>query len=226
MANAPTLIGVSGLAGSGKDTLCGMLVELGYTQVAFADPLKRIVQGLYGFSEETLWGASELRNTTLPEYLDPTGNPMSARHCLQLIGTEGVRASCPDTWVILGLKSSKAILEGARYTRTKGVFDVGVAPAPRGVCLSDVRFKNEVEAIRAAGGKLIRIVRPQCKAAPDNWLRRAIQRLTQIVRPAHRSERELSDMPDSCFDFVIHNEGTLEDLRQIVVSIEKKLCTI
>jgi len=68
------IIGVAGLAGSGKDTVADHLVEYhGFVKVALADPLKRICREVFDFSEEQLWGPSEKRNEPDKRYPRPVG---------------------------------------------------------------------------------------------------------------------------------------------------------
>lgn len=57
------IIGVSGQAGSGKDTVADHLIKSHrFTRVALADPLKRFGQEVFGFTNAQLWGASHFRN--------------------------------------------------------------------------------------------------------------------------------------------------------------------
>jgi hypothetical protein len=56
------LIILSGKAGSGKDTVAGMLASYGMQPIAMADPMKRMAQLLFGFTDDQLWGSSESRN--------------------------------------------------------------------------------------------------------------------------------------------------------------------
>lgn len=52
-----------GQAGSGKDTVGNFIVQnFNATTIALADPMKRFVANVFGFTEEQLWGPSELRN--------------------------------------------------------------------------------------------------------------------------------------------------------------------
>jgi hypothetical protein len=63
MSNFIPLIGIGGPAGSGKDTAASWIANnYGAITVAQADPLKRFAKDVFGFSEEQLWGPSELRN--------------------------------------------------------------------------------------------------------------------------------------------------------------------
>ena len=53
------IIGVAGLAGSGKNAVAEILVKkYGFAMVSFADPLKRYAMEIYDFTEEQLWGKS------------------------------------------------------------------------------------------------------------------------------------------------------------------------
>ena len=61
------------------------------------------------------------------------------------------------------------------------------------VVLTDVRFPNEAEAIQAAGGRLVRVVRPG-----------------QDTSDQHISETALDDL---VADVEIQNDGTLDELR-------------
>lgn len=57
------LIGVSGQAGSGKDTISNYLCdEYGFVKVALADPIKRLGYYVFHFSYDQLWGPSSQRN--------------------------------------------------------------------------------------------------------------------------------------------------------------------
>lgn len=63
------IIGISGLAGSGKDTVAGFLRKHGFQSISLADPLKRICKEVYDFTDDQLWGPSPLRNTPDPRYI-------------------------------------------------------------------------------------------------------------------------------------------------------------
>jgi hypothetical protein len=63
------LIGICGPAGSGKDTVAAIVArKLGGQTIALADPMKRFAQTIFGFSEEQLWGPSEMRNKPDPRW--------------------------------------------------------------------------------------------------------------------------------------------------------------
>ena len=64
--------------------------------------------------------------------------------------------------------------------------------------ISDTRFVNEIKKIKAKGGKIICVKRGELPTQKE-----------MQERGAHKSEW---DWLDSSFDYVIHNNGTLEDL--------------
>lgn len=57
------VIGISGQANSGKDTVADMLVdEHDYMKVSLADPIKTFAQRTFRFTQDQLWGPSSSRN--------------------------------------------------------------------------------------------------------------------------------------------------------------------
>ena len=63
------VIGITGQANSGKDTVASYFVNNhNFVQVALADPLKRLGSKVFEFTEEQLWGPSEYRNALDPRY--------------------------------------------------------------------------------------------------------------------------------------------------------------
>jgi hypothetical protein len=74
--------------------------------------------------------------------------------------------------------------EDTRYLRNYGPF-------------ADLRYKNEALAVREAGGYLVRVKR---------WVPRI------KVAPTHQSERDLLDIHDDDFDWILQNRSTIEDL--------------
>lgn len=129
------IIGLSGLAGSGKDSVADALVEhCGFFKIALADAMKEACARWFGWSEEQLWGPSHLRN-----HPDPAWGGLTPRRALQTLGTEWGRAMHPDLWIEQVLKL------------TRGSRDRFVIP--------DVRFQNEIDAINNEGGKVVRIIR-------------------------------------------------------------------
>lgn len=129
------IIGFAGAAYSGKSTAAMRLVaHHGFQRIRFAGVLKDMMKVL-GLTDREIEGEAK----ELPCALLGGKTP---RLAMQTLGTEWGRDIIDrDLWV--------------RAWRAR----VDQAPAGVGVVIDDCRFPNEAQAIRAAGGKLFRIVR-------------------------------------------------------------------
>jgi hypothetical protein len=84
---------------------------------------------------------------------------LTARHAAQQLGTEFGRACYDDTWIDLGLRTAAELLVGDKYRRVSYDGMRGLIPRVgpkevRGVVFSDIRFPNEVRAVRENKGVL------------------------------------------------------------------------
>lgn len=137
------LIGLTGLAGAGKDTVAQFLCETqGFVGMALAAPLRMGLQAMFGLADE------ELNDRALKEQpIDWLG--VSPRRLMQTLGTEWGRTFvAQDVW----LRVAQQRLE--RFRRAEPCLHIG------GVVVSDVRFQNEADWIAAQDGEVWRIVRP------------------------------------------------------------------
>jgi hypothetical protein len=131
------LIGITGRAGSGKDTVAEILkTQYDFTVTHFSYTLKRMISDLLGESYE-LWEDREWRERV---------HDLSAqtpRYMAQTLGTEWGRQTIhEDLWLI----DTWNRLEKARIARA---------------AIADVRFENEAHAIRTAyQGHVIHVERP------------------------------------------------------------------
>lgn len=130
------LIGITGKARSGKDTLARFgFTQYGFTRIAFADPLKLAAQHIFGLSHEQTW------DDDLKEVVIPFWN-MSPRQMFQLLGTESVKGTFgDDTWMKRWILS---------YSLMRETDDI-VVP--------DVRCDIEADGIRKLGGVIIEVQR-------------------------------------------------------------------
>lgn len=138
------IIGLTGLAGSGKDTVRAMLEDAhGFTGLAFADPIRQMLRELLTSNcISTEWmDKRPLKEQPIPQL------GVSYRHLAQTLGTEwGRQTVAPDLW----LRMAAAYIDG--------IASETFAP-PRFV-ISDVRFPNEADWVRSRGGVVWHIHRP------------------------------------------------------------------
>jgi len=183
------IVGVAGRAESGKDTICdfarSILTNKNFVakKIACADPLKDIC-------EDVFWKSH--------------GVPPQAFYGAQADKNADLAAHGLSGW------SGRKILqyigtEGFRYIDStiwakhvayranqlyEGVYDA--------VFVSDVRFPEEAEAIKSIGGVIWRVYRPSSDQPTSQGL------------SGHQSETSVDKI---IHDRVIHNGGTLDDLR-------------
>lgn len=140
------LIGLSGHAGAGKDTAARYLVSrYGFVQAAFADPIRDMAALLL---EQVGVSDAHLRHRVFKERPLPELG-FSPRALMQVLGTEVGRALNPDLWV-------KHLALRLGLQRNGG-------PVHDRIVISDCRFPNEAYWIRAKGGKVVRLTRPQAQ---------------------------------------------------------------
>ena len=146
------IIGICGLIGAGKDTAADYLVGFhGFRRDSFASTLKDAVSAVFGWDRELLEGrtpeARAWREQVDTWWADRLNMPtLTPRWILQYWGTDVIREHFhDDIWI--------AALESRLARRTDHTV------------ISDVRFPNEVKAIKAQGGKIIWIQR----GATPHW---------------------------------------------------------
>ncbi len=131
----PTIIGISGRAGCGKDILAEHLATRFNIHVhRMADPLKRGLEAMFGF-DRSVWFDREVKEK------DIAGLGKSPRYLAQTLGTDWGRLMVhPDVWI---WAADQQWLEHAH------------------LIVPDIRFNNEAAWIEDRGGVLIEVVRPE-----------------------------------------------------------------
>lgn len=164
MNNKPLIIGLVGMAKSGKDTAAHMMstvvthAGVHSDHLAFADPIRDIGER-FGFPIETMTDQSLKEG-----WLHPVFN-ITPRKFMQKVGTEMFRDQLDkDVWVkLLEMKlieaENSAKNEAAAYPDYE--YDINTKPwVPKNVIfITDVRFPNEAEMLKRHGGFIIKIER-------------------------------------------------------------------
>lgn len=188
------IIGFLGEKRSGKDTCGNYIIEnYGFERYAFADPIKKACQHLFGFTDEQCWG--ELKDVIDMEW------DITPREAFQILGTEIFQYDMAKYLPALakvgrGWWSKRFKM----WYQDKEVLDQEELK----VILTDVRFQHEVDPIHKLGGFVFKVVRPD-----------------QQSNDGHASEAEMAEINN--FDAVIYNDGTLEDLYEKLDVIMKQI---
>lgn len=181
--NKIIIIGISGKIGSGKNCVADLIqkhANIPFIQTAFAKKLKQIVALLCEIDYfSTL--SQVAKNIYIPEYESTIGL------MYQEIGTKVMRDSYKkDVWIkslLLELKNK-----------------------PGNYIVTDVRFKNEADALKDNSAFLVRVSRK------DNPVAKNSNRDLN-----HPSETDLDNY--SKFNYHIDNDGSLKDLEANVITL-------
>lgn len=202
------ILGITGLIGSGKDTVADYLIRFhGFKKLSYAEPLKDAVAAIFGWDREMLEGTTASSRQWREEVDEWWAKRLDAPHLtprwvLQQWGTEVCRKNFHnDIWVAATENNLRKINDN--------------------VVITDCRFSNEVDAIRKAGGKVIRVVRGKnpnwYSYAEDYTLTQNPQSLAMLMDyNVHASEYSSVGLK---YDFVIDNNGTVDDLHTLVESV-------
>ena len=186
----------------------------------FAGKLKYIASLLTGIPESK-FEDQEFKKTFLGEEWDTTrhyhenGIPgifqMTVREFLQKLGTDAIRDNIhTNTWVNALFADYVGDLELVPNPNGNNAFKVeNVGEFPNWL-ITDCRFPNEAESIKQRQGIIIRVNRPKKKVEAENHLIEKILNETKdFGLVEHPSETALDDYN---FDYVINNNGSIDDL--------------
>ena len=207
------IYGLMGKKKAGKDLFCTIAQKNLFMtpmapeihRYAFADALKEFAIDYLGVPQEACFGTQEQKLKVIGkfgDFLNPAqfeeysaDQEMTGRLLLQLVGTEIFRRNFKSTiWIDLVLrriqKASECVVHGRENI----------------AIITDARFKNEFDAIKSAGGKMIRLFRH-----------------TDDVKDQHASEKEMDTIPKLSFDYLIRKQDNvnIDDLTQMVGRIFK-----
>jgi len=208
------LLGISAKLGCGKDTFFEVLQEKtgkNYENKKFAAKLKMIASMLTNIPFEN-FEDQEFKKTFLSDewsYIpkdeiltDGIGlmmKKMTVREFMQKLGTEAMRDNLhTNVWVnaLFSEYTSKFYKEANDFSERVSFEEMIIKrnnfEYHPSWCITDMRFPNEYDAIKSRNGIVIRINRP---GVPVN---------------NHPSETALDNFK---FDYVINNDGTLEDFK-------------
>lgn len=195
------IVGICGLIGAGKDTVADCLVNMHeFRRESFAGTLKDAVAAVFGWDRTLLEGrtkeAREWREQVDSWWSARLNMPdLTPRWVLQYWGTEVFRRNFHDDIWIASLENK------LRNSRDD-------------IVISDCRFPNEIESIKRAGGKIIRVVRgPEpdwYNLALQENLEKSEQAKFELIRlRVHASETAWIGTE---FDMILDNNSSISEL--------------
>lgn len=208
------IIGLVGFIGSGKDTVASRFISYGCVKDSFAAPLKDACAAIFGWPRELLEGdtveSREFRETPDMFWARKLGiDHFTPRLALQLVGTDVLRNHFhQDIW-----------LSSLEYR-------FRIKNSNQNVVISDARFRNELELIKSLNGIVIWVQRGELplwfddavKANDGNAIARKVMQTRW--RDVHESEWNWAGFP---VDYIINNNGTMEDLDKVVNDLQRNL---
>lgn len=153
------LIGITGKARSGKDTIARhMWSNHVFTRIALADPLKRSAQAAFGLTTNEAYN-DEFKEVVIPRW------DLSPRQIFQQVGDLFKAHFGDDFWV-------------KRWQITYDLFK-----DTDDIVVPDVRFDNEANMIRSLGGIIIEVRRGPglVGSTGDHCSERGLSSLPEIV---------------------------------------------
>jgi len=201
------IIGVCGFIGCGKDTVADYLVNFHeYRRESFADSLKDSVAAVFGWDRTMLEGRTkesrEWREQVDPWWAERLNMPtLTPRWVLQYWGTEVCRKTFHDDIWIASIENK-------------------LRQSKDNIVISDVRFPNEIKAIKNLGGKIIWVTRGELPEWYDDAVK-AVSGSNYHLNEMKRRQIHSSEWAwvDTKFDNVIANDNTIDDLYNTVKSI-------
>lgn len=205
------LIGINGLKRSGKNTVYETLDSLSEAAgenvlgIGFADKLKVLAARSLGYVTESEAECIALMDDAKERWVfdikresvygtrgmafKPVVN-ITGREFLQHLGSQARKVFGDTFWIDQVLPKPKFGVD-APWSEVQGALLTNRFPGADYVCLTDLRYPNEAERIKALGGIVWEVLRPGTE------------------RDDHDSEQKL---PDELIDWQIHNNGSLADL--------------
>lgn len=177
------MIAFAGRKQSGKTSSCEYVSKI-FAQEAqlnsaiynFADPLKQMCINIFGLTYDQCYGSDESKNEYVNCLWPDSGKSMTAREVMQYVGTNVFRKMQQNVWADATIRK---------------IQDENLPLA----LIADCRFPNEVEAVKNAGGLVIKLNR-------------------NLYNSSHESETALDEdrYEQSNFDFIIDNRNM--DIRE------------
>ena len=190
------LIGLAGLAGTGKDTIADWWIDDHLAlRAAFANPLKYGLAFSLGLPIELFFDRDRKEQP-----VDWLGK--SPRELMQLFGTEWGRTHLgEDIWIRVADRMRGGVMDAPEFAHV---------PA---LVYTDVRMENEADWIREQGGWIVHVVRPGVDPAAHHASESGVQLKPGDVVIRNVSTLEhLRQVADAVFRSIVETEAFLAEV--------------
>lgn len=202
------IIAVTGLKGSGKDSIANIICkhDSSFRTIAFADRLKDICAIMFGWNRDMLSGrfpeSREWREQIDSFWSQELGIEFTPRKALTTVGTDIIRGTVlAHIWDIA---VKKEIIDHP---------DINYV-------ITDCRFPNEISVIKSLNGHIIQVNRGEL----PSWYQLAIDYnlgkfgdiLPEELKSIHPSERDWIGVNNP--EHIFYNNNTLKDLENEVIT--------
>lgn len=201
------IIAITGLKGSGKDTIANIICKYdnSFKTIAFADKLKDICAVMFNWNREMLSGrfpeSREWREKPDPFWSNELGLEFTPRKALTTVGTDLIRGTIlAHIWDIA---VKKEIIDHPELN----------------YIITDCRFANELYMIKSLNGIVIQVERGN---KPNWWTIAEDYNLGKFgidepeeLKSIHPSERDWIGINNP--DYIFYNNSTLENLEKEVI---------
>lgn len=181
------LIGLVGKKGAGKSTISRILREKGFSEYAFADPIKEILQILFFLKYEELHGNAK------EKVIEELG--VSPRRLMQQMGTDMFRNNLHECIPELNTNGKTIWI----WNLERKIRD----STNQYIVISDVRFEDEMNLIKDMGGMIVQIKNPNIKNDDTH--------ISELLNLPSTNEHKKGKT-----DFCIDNDGTIQELENRV----------
>lgn len=207
------VIGITGSAGSGKDTFSNMVAntDSSFIKVSFAKIVKDVLSSIFVWDRELLEGLtdeSRVWRETVDVFWSDRLNikDFTPRKAMQMIGTDVMRVHLSDNiWVNALEKTIDPLIK-----------------ENKNIIITDVRFKNEIELIDSLSGTIIEI-----RGSMPEYYSLALshstneeertKKMTELFPDVHVSEYEWIGLNHP--QYIVENNGPIEKLEFVAGDI-------
>lgn len=202
------VIAITGLKGSGKDTIASIICkhDTSFKTIAFADRLKDVCALLFNWEREMLSGrfveSREWREKPDEFWTKELGVEFTPRRALTSIGTDIIRGTIfSNIWDII---VKKEILDHPNIN----------------FVITDCRFANEIRMVKSLNGIIVQVERGE---KPSWWSIAEKYNLGELgieepveLKSIHASEKDWIGINNP--EHIFCNNGTLEDLEKEIIT--------